>query len=193
MWKRRCINSRTRFSTRGNPETMTTPITIGVSACLLGEHVRYDGGHKHDRYITDTLGAYFSFVPVCPEVECGLPTPREAMRLEGDPDSPRLMTRLTRIDRTEQMLAYCAGKARELETGGLCGFIFKERSPSCGLTLVPLHGSGTSEMFTTGMFANEVARCFPSMPLEEAERLNNPIIRKSFIERVFIYCRMKAV
>lgn len=171
---------------------MTQPITIGVSACLLGERVRYDGGHKHDRYITDTLGAYFTFVPVCPEVGCGLPVPREAMRLEGDPLSPRLMTRQTRIDRTEQMLAYCAGKVGELESKELCGFIFKERSPSCGLTAVPLHGSGTSEMFTTGMFANEVARRFPSMPLEEAERLDNPIIRKSFIERVFVYRGMKA-
>lgn len=172
---------------------MTQPITIGVSACLLEERVRYDGGHKHDRYITDTLGAYFSFVPVCPEVGCGLPVPREAMRLEGDPLSPRLMTRLTRIDRTEQMLAYCAEKVRELEVDGLCGFVFKERSPSCGLSAVPLYGCGTFEMFTTGMFANAVARCFPSMPLEEAERLNNPIVRKSFIERVFIYRCMKAV
>ena len=172
---------------------MTQPITVGVSACLLGEHVRYDGGHKHDRCITDTLGEYFTFVPVCPEVGCGLPVPREAMRLEGDPLSPRLMTCQTRIDRTEQMLAYCAGKVRELEADGLCGFIFKERSPSCGLSAVPLYGCGTSEMFTTGMFANEVSRRFPSMPLEEAERLNNPIIRKSFVERVFLYRRMKAV
>ena len=172
---------------------MTQPITVGVSACLLGEHVRYDGGHKHDRCITDTLGEYFTFVAVCPEVGCGLPVPREAMRLEGDPLSPRLVTRQTRIDRTEQMLAYCAGKVRELELEGLCGFIFKERSPSCGLSAVPLYGSATSEMFTFGLFANEVARCFPSMPVEEAERLNNPGIRKSFIERVFLYRRMKAV
>ncbi|MBI5485642.1 MAG: DUF523 domain-containing protein, partial [Deltaproteobacteria bacterium] len=77
---------------------MTSLIVIGVSSCLLGEHVRYDGGHKHDRYISDTLGRFFSFVPVCPEVECGLPVPREAMRLEGDPAAPRLMTRTTRID-----------------------------------------------------------------------------------------------
>jgi uncharacterized protein YbbK (DUF523 family) len=172
---------------------MTQQVTIGVSACLLGEHVRYDGGHKHDRNITDTLGAYFTFVPVCPEVGCGLPVPREAMRLEGDPLSPRLMTRQTRFDRTGQMLAYCSRKVRELENDDLCGFIFKERSPSCGLTLVPLYGSATAEMFTFGLFANEILRRFPLMPLEEAERLNDPIIRKSFIERVFIYRRMKAV
>ena len=82
---------------------ITLPIRIGVSACLLGEHVRYDGGHKHDRYITDTLGRYFCFLPVCPEVGCGLPIPREAMRLEGDQAHPRLMTRVSRIDQTERM------------------------------------------------------------------------------------------
>lgn len=167
------------------------PITIGVSACLLGEHVRYDGGHKHDRYITDTLGAYFRFVPVCPEVGCGLPIPRETMRLEGDPAAPCLMTILTRTDMTGQMLAFCSAKIRELENEDLCGFIFKERSPSCGLSAVPLHGNGTSEMFAVGLFANEVARSFPLMPQEEAERLNDPNNQKNFIERVFLYHREK--
>lgn len=165
---------------------MTASIKIGVSACLLGAHVRYDGGHKQDPSITETLGCFFSFVPVCPEVECGLPVPREAMRLEGDPGAPRLMTLATRINRTGQMLAFSSVKIRELERLGLCGFIFKERSPSCGLTMVPLHESGASENFTVGLFANEVARCFPLMPMEEAERLNNPAIRENFIERVFI-------
>lgn len=166
---------------------MTQPITVGVSACLLGEHVRYDGGHKHDSCITDTLGAYFAFMPVCPEVGCGLPVPREAMRLEGAPPFPRLMTRQTRIDRTEQMLAYCSVKIRAVEREGLCGFIFKERSPSCGLTEVPLHGFGASDMSTVGLFAREVVRCFPLMPLVEAECLKNPLIRINFIERVFLY------
>lgn len=170
---------------------MTPPITIGVSACLLGEHVRYDGGHKHDRNITDVLGTYFTFIPICPEVGCGLPTPRETMRLEGDPAAPRMMTCRTRIDRTEQMLGFCSTKISELEHEELCGFIFKERSPSCGLTAVPLHDSGTSEMFTVGLFAKELARCFPSMLLEEAERLNDPLIRKNFIDRVFLYLREK--
>lgn len=166
---------------------MTQPIIIGVSACLLGEYVRYDAGHKHDWYITDTLGAYFTFVPVCPEVECGLPVPREAMRLEGDPAAPRLMTIRTRLDRTAQMRNYCAAKVGELMSEDICGFIFKERSPSCGLTMVPLYGGGTSELFAVGLFANEVVRCFPLMPMEEAERLHDPRIRKEFIERVLLY------
>ncbi len=170
---------------------MTRPIVVGVSACLLGEHVRYDGGHKHDRYITDTLGPYFSFVPVCPEVGCGLPIPREAMRLEGDPSAPRLMTHHTRIDHTEQMLAYCAARVRELEQEDLCGFIFKERSPSCGLFTVPLHSGSSAGMFTAGLFANELARYFQLMPMEEAERLNSPSIRQNFIERVNLYYACK--
>jgi uncharacterized protein YbbK (DUF523 family) len=172
---------------------MLPPIKIGVSACLLGEHVRYDGGHKQDRHITDALGKYFTFVPVCPEVGCGLSIPREAMRLEGDPAAPRLVTCQTRIDCTEQILAFCSKKIRELDYDGICGFIFKERSPSCGLTEIPLPDSGTSELFTIGLFANEVVRCFPLMPLEEAERLNDPLIQKNFIEQVFLYQREKDV
>lgn len=170
---------------------MTTPIAIGVSACLLGEKVRYDGGHKHDRYITDTLGAYFTFVPVCPEVGCGLPTPREAMRLEGDPASPRLMTRQTRIDRTEQMATYCSTKIRELENSDLCGFIFKKDSPSSGLFRVKVYNNGQAVKSASGLFAAAVARHFPRLPMEEDGRLNDPDIRENFIERVFSYRRWK--
>ncbi len=166
---------------------MSTAIRIGVSACLLGEHVRYDGGHKHDRYITDTLGAYFTFVPVCPEVGCGLPTPREAMRLEGDPAAPRLMTRQTRVDKTEQMLAYCATKIGELENEDLCGFIFKKDSPSSGLFRVKVYNNGQAQKNGSGLFAAAVARHFPLLPMEEEGRLNDPDIRENFIKRVFSY------
>ena len=133
---------------------MTKPIKLGVSSCLLGEHVRYDGGHKHDRYITDTLGCYFSFVPVCTEVGCGMPVPREAMRLEGDPASPRLVTSRTRIDKTEQMLAFCRTRVRELETEDLCGFIFKKGSPSSGLYRVKVYS----------IICNSSSICFPTRP-----------------------------
>ena len=170
---------------------MNSPITIGVSACLLGEHVRYDGGHKHDRYITDTLLAYFRFVPVCPEVGCGLPTPREAMRLEGDPADPRLMTRQTRIDRTEQMKAYCSAKIRALESEDLCGFIFKKDSPSSGLFRVKVYNNGQAVKSGSGLFAAAVARHFPRLPMEEDGRLNDPDLRENFIERVFSCRRWK--
>ena len=170
---------------------MTQPIIIGVSACLLGERVRYDGGHKHDRYITDTLGAYFSFTPVCPEVGCGLPIPREAMRLEGNPAAPRLMTRQTRVDKTEQMLAYCAAKVDELQQADMCGFIFKKDSPSSGLFRVKVYNNGQALKVGSGLFAAEMARSFVLLPMEEEGRLNDPAIRENFIERVFSYRRWK--
>lgn len=170
---------------------MTRLIRIGVSACLLGEHVRYDGGHKHDRYITDTLGAYFDFVPVCPEVGCGLPIPREAMRLEGDPESPRLMTRQTRVDKTEQMLNYCSAKIEELEREDLCGFIFKKDSPSSGLFRVKVYNNGQAQKIGSGLFAAGMARRFPLLPMEEEGRLNDAPLRENFIERIFSYRRWK--
>lgn len=169
-----------------------SPIRVGVSACLLGEHVRYDGGHKHDRYITDTLGRFFDFLPVCPEVGCGLPVPREAMRLEGDPDNPRLMTRQSRMDMTGQMLAFCADKLTELEGADLCGFIFKKDSPSSGLFRVKVYGpTGVPVKSGSGLFAAAVARHFPLLPMEEEGRLNDPAIRENFIERVFCCRRWK--
>lgn len=171
---------------------MTPPLTIGVSACLLGEKVRYDGGHKHDRYITDTLGQFFSFLPVCPEVGCGMSVPREAMRLEGDPTSPRLMTRTSRIDKTGQMREFCHQKVRELESADLCGFIFKKDSPSSGLMRVKIYdANGMPKKIGRGLFADAFVRHFPIVPVEEAERLNDAAIRENFIERVFSYQRWK--
>ena len=170
---------------------MTAPIKIGVSSCLLGEHVRYDGGHKHDRYITDILGEHFSFVPVCPERECGLPIPREAMRLEGDSVVPRLMTRQTRVDKTEQMLAYCSAKITVLQNEDFCGFIFKKDSPSCGLFRVKVYNNGQAQKNGSGLFAAAMVRHFHLLPMEEEGRLNDPDIRENFIERVFSYRRWK--
>jgi len=171
---------------------MPAAINVGVSACLLGEPVRYDGGHKHDHYIAGTLGKFFSFVPVCPEVECGMPTPREAMRLEGDPAAPRLMTRLSRIDKTDQMLAFCSRRLRELDKADLCGFIFKKDSPSSGLFRVKVYGDGgMATKSGSGIFAAAVAGHFPLLPLEEEGRLNDPAIRENFIERIFSYRRWK--
>jgi uncharacterized protein YbgA (DUF1722 family)/uncharacterized protein YbbK (DUF523 family) len=171
---------------------MTIKIPVGVSACLLGEHVRYDGGHKHDRYITDVLGAYFTFIPVCPEVGCGLPTPREAMRLEGGPSAPRLMTRVTRRDMTAQMMDYCTAQVDALAEAGLCGFIFKKDSPSSGLFRVKVYDDhGMPKKIGRGLFAAAVAGRFPRLPMEEAERLNDPDLRENFIERVFSMQRWK--
>jgi uncharacterized protein YbbK (DUF523 family) len=172
---------------------MQNPIKIGVSACLLGEKVRYDGGHKHDQYITDRLGKLFAFVPVCPEVEAGMTIPREAMRLEGDPSAPRLMTRVSRIDKTEQMLSFCTSKLEELENAGLSGFIFKKGSPSSGLFEVNIYDAqGDWTGSGSGLFAAAVARRFPLLPMTEDEQLYEAKVRENFIERVFSYhCRKR--
>lgn len=171
---------------------MTAKIKLGVSACLLGCPVRYDGGHKHDHYITDTLSNYFAFTAVCPEVECGLPVPRETMRLVGDPDSPRLVTTKTGIDHTEKMQAFCTGKLLELEKEDLCGFIFKKNSPSSGLYRVKIHRQGSGAPRSgQGLFAGAFTRRFPLLPVEEEGRLNDPILRENFIEKVFCCFRWK--
>jgi uncharacterized protein YbbK (DUF523 family) len=162
---------------------MPDAIKIGVSACLLGEKVRYDGGHKYDPCITDTLGRFFSFVPVCPEVECGLPVPREAMRLEGAPAHPRLVTVESRVDLTERMLDYCLGTVGVLDRAEISGFIFKSSSPSCGLSRVAVF-SEESTMNGRGLFAAAVVERFPLLPVEEEGRLYDPEIREDFIERV---------
>ena len=169
----------------------TIPIKIGVSSCLLGEKVRYDGGHKHDRYLTDVLGRFFAFVPVCPEVGCGMPVPREAMRLEGDPENPRLVTIMSRVDKTEQMLQFCRAKVEELAGEDLCGFIFKKGSPSSGLFGVKVYGDAMPPKSGSGLFAAAVAKRFPQLPMEEEGRLGDPLLRENFIERVFGYRRRK--
>jgi uncharacterized protein YbbK (DUF523 family) len=164
---------------------VTDEIRIGVSSCLLGEEVRYDGGHKHDASITGVLGRFFTFVPVCPEVGCGLTVPREAMRLEGDPASPRLVTRTNRLDLTGRMLDYCRSRVTELDREGLCGFIFKKGSPSCGLHRVPVHDDqGSTAGCGRGLFAASVTERLPLLPVAEEEELHDPAFREKFIERV---------
>lgn len=170
---------------------MPDKITIGVSACLLGEKVRYDGGHKLCRHLTDVLGIWFRFVPVCPEVGCGLPVPREAMRLEEDPAAPRLVTIESRIDLTERMLAYCRRTVVELEAENLCGFVFKKGSPSCGLCRVEIYRRGMPAASGRGLFAGAVADHFPLLPMEEEGRLEDAGLRENFIERVFDYKRRR--
>jgi uncharacterized protein YbgA (DUF1722 family)/uncharacterized protein YbbK (DUF523 family) len=170
---------------------MNDTIAVGVSSCLLGEKVRFDGGHRHDHYITDTLGKFFTFVPVCPEVGSGMPIPREAMRLEGDPLHPRLVSHKSRVDLTDQMQAYCLERVAALANENLCGFIFKKNSPSSGLHRVKVYNGGMPAKSGRGLFAAEVVRQFPFLPVEEDGRLNDPGLRENFIERVFTYARWR--
>ena len=167
-------------------------INLGISSCLLGEQVRYDGGHKRDRYLTDILGKYVQWVPVCPEVECGLPIPREAMRLVGDPEAARLVTRKTGVDHTARMSKWATKRLKELEDSDLCGFIFKTRSPSSGYTGVKVYSeSGMPSRKGRGLFAGAFVDRFPLIPVEDEGRLNDPKLRENFIERVFVFRRWK--
>lgn len=169
-------------------------VKIGISSCLLGEKVRYDGGHALDPYITGTLGGYFEWVPVCPEVESGLPVPREAMHLEGDTRSPRLVTIKTGIDRTERMLTWTRKRLKDLEADDLCGFIFKSRSPSSGIAGVNIYTpSGHPAGKGAGIFGGTFIRQFPLIPVMDDSRLHNPKLRENFIERVFVYRRWRGL
>lgn len=167
-------------------------IRLGISSCLLGENVRYNGGHKLDRFLRDTLGRYTEYVPVCPEVECGLSIPREAMRLVGDPVAPRLLTRNTLIDHTDRMKRWTAKRLKELEKEDLRGFIFKSRSPSSGMTGVKVYDeTGTRIKKGRGLFAGPFMDRFPVIPVEDDGRLHDPGLRENFIERIFTYDRWR--
>ena len=171
---------------------MENKIKLGISACLLGQEVRYDGGHKWDRFITDTLGKFVDFVPVCPEVECGLGIPREAMRLTGDPEHPRLVTNRTGVDHTERMLTWARRRVVELEREDLCGFIFKSDSPSSGMERVKVYtDKGMPVKKGVGMFARVFMEHFPLLPVEEEGRLHDPKLRENFIESIFTLKRWR--
>jgi len=161
---------------------------IGISQCLLGEPVRYDGGHKLDSVLIEALGRYVEWVPVCPEVEVGLGTPREPMRLVGDPQAPRLVPINTGVAHTEAMHRFARQRVRELEALNLSGFVFKSASPSCGIREVPLFDAlGTETHDGVGLFARAFMAHFPEMPVEEESRLHDPQTLKNFLERVLDY------
>ena len=171
---------------------MEEKIRIGISSCLLGNKVRWNAGHKHDRYLTDTLGQFVEYVPVCPEVEAGFGVPRESFRLVGDPESPRLITFKSKTDHTDQMTRWAEKRVKELEKEDLCGFIFKSDSPSSGMMRVKVYNEkGMPEKKGVGMFARAYMNHFPLMPVEDEGRLHDPAIRENFIERIFALKRWR--
>ena len=172
---------------------MTARIKILVSACLLGEKVRYDGGHKRDLFLIETLGPFVEWVRVCPEADCGLPVPREAMRLVGDPTAPRLVTNRTGIDHTERMERWAKGRLDELAGLELCGYICKKDSPSSGMERVKVYGAGGGIPARTGagVFTRMFMERFPRIPVEEEGRLTDPVLREMFVERVFCLRRFR--
>lgn len=168
----------------------TAPLRLGISRCLLGDEVRFDGGHKRDNFLTDVFGRYVEWVPVCPEVEAGLGTPREAMRLVGDPRHPRLLTIKSGKDHTRALEAMTANRLEELGDLDLSGFVFKRGSPSCGIERVRVYTEhGMPSRNGAGVFARAFVGQFPLIPVEEEGRLCDAPLRENFIERVFCYRR----
>lgn len=168
----------------------TAPLRLGISRCLLGDEVRFDGGHKRDNFLTDVFGRYVEWVPVCPEVEAGLGTPREAMRLVGDPQHPRLLTIKSGKDHTRALEAMTANRLEELGDLDLSGFVFKRGSPSCGIERVRVYTEhGMPSRNGAGVFARAFVGQFPLIPVEEEGRLCDAPLRENFIERVFCYRR----
>lgn len=163
-------------------------LLLGVSSCLLGKQVRFDGGHKYDSWVVDTLGAFAEYFDLCPEHQCGMSIPREALNLKGSKDSYRMLTNKTLVDYTDQMLSWSLPVIEDLKKRPLCGYILKSKSPSCGMErvkLYPLHG-GAAGKTGVGIFARELLKAFPYLPIEEEGRLHDPVLRENFIERVFV-------
>ena len=166
-------------------------IRVGVSACLLGQEVRYNGGHARDRYVVETLAEHFALVPVCPEEEIGMGTPRETVRLEGVETAPRMVAPKSGTDWTARMNRYAKDRCRGLAAEELGGFVFKKGSPSCGVWRIKLYNDkGHPSASTRGLFAAEFTRRFPLVPVEEEGRLHDPGLRENFLERVFAYDRL---
>ncbi len=168
-------------------------IRIGVSACLLGSRVRHDGGHKKDAFVTGALSRFVTFVSVCPEVEVGMGTPRESVRLVRLGGEVRMVAPASGTDHTDAMRRWAGGRARELEGEDLCGFVLKKDSPSCGMERVEVHSKGAAAPSGRGLFARALMERMPLLPVEEEGRLDDPRLRENFVERVFAYRRLKSL
>jgi uncharacterized protein YbgA (DUF1722 family)/uncharacterized protein YbbK (DUF523 family) len=167
------------------------PLRLGVSSCLLGNEVRFDGGHKRDRFVTDLLGRFVEWVPVCPEVEVGMETPRPAMRLVGGDNGVRMVEIKSGHDHTEAMRRFSARRVGALRGLDLCGYILKKDSPSCGMTRVRVYGDKSMPTRQgTGLYASALMAAYPNLPVEDEGRLHDAKLRENFIERVFAYQRL---
>jgi uncharacterized protein YbgA (DUF1722 family)/uncharacterized protein YbbK (DUF523 family) len=163
-------------------------ILVGISSCLLGNEVRFDGGHKRHSYIEQTLGQYFQFRSFCPEVECGMGIPRPVIQLRNTDHGIRCVEfKNHNVDVTERLQSISEQQRHWLS--GLCGYILKKDSPSCGMERVKVYGSHVATRNGTGIFARYLKQQFPILPIEEEGRLGDPGLRENFIQRVFVMRR----
>ena len=161
------------------------PIRLGVSSCLLGAEVRYDGGHKRDHYLTDVLGEWFEWVPVCPEFEIGLGVPRPTIQLESSEPDPQLIEPISGEVLTGRMESHAGRRLAEIGDLGLDGFILKSRSPSCGVEGVKVFGQDQKATRNgVGVFARVLIRRWPDLPVAEDGWISDPDRRREFFERV---------
>jgi uncharacterized protein YbgA (DUF1722 family)/uncharacterized protein YbbK (DUF523 family) len=172
---------------------------LGISRCLLGDEVRYDGGHKRDAFLVSMFGRFVEWVPVCPEVELGMGTPREAIQLVAAGDGAvangvrvRLVGVHTRTDWTDAMTAFSRSRLAALESMHLSGYVLKKDSPSCGLERVRIRNGDAVSRTGRGLFADALATRWPSLPMEDEGRLHDPVLRENFVERIFAYQRLRA-
>jgi uncharacterized protein YbbK (DUF523 family) len=174
---------------------MTHLPRVGISQCLLGEEVRYDGGHKRDQNVLGFLDDYFNWVPVCPEVDVGMGVPREPVQLvEGVAAAQMVVVRMVGLnsgrDWTDAMRAYSAHRSDALAAEDLAGFIFKENSPSCGLAGVDIRDQrGAVKRAGVGLFAEALRERLPDLPVQEEGCLTNSRAREDFVRRVYSYWR----
>ena len=165
-------------------------IPLGISSCLLGQTVRYDGGHKYNDHIVNALGDYFSYKPFCPEVNIGLGTPRETIKLVEEAGDVRCIgTKDPTLDVTDA-LTQCANQQRSWQQS-IYGYIFKKGSPSCGIEHVKIFRNNTLSHNGIGIYAQQLMLNFPNIPIEDEARLSNPALSDNFIQRVLIYKRWK--
>jgi uncharacterized protein YbgA (DUF1722 family)/uncharacterized protein YbbK (DUF523 family) len=177
---------------QGEATDTAEEIRLGISACLLGQEVRFDGGHKRDAFLTDVLAPYVEWVPVCPEVEVGMGTPRETLRLVREQGRTRMVTTRSGIDHTDAMHAWAMQRVEALAGEDLDGYVLKKDSPSCGMDRVKVYGGdGPGVRDGRGLFAAVLLGRFPLLPVEEEGRLCDARLRENFIERVFAYRRLK--
>lgn len=180
--------------TGSRPWETDAPIRVGISACLLGQLVRYDGTHKHDPFLTETLGRYVEWVPVCPEVEIGLGVPRPTLRLEWRGKEVALIMPSEDRDLTNVMRRFAARRIKDLIDADICGYVLKKNSPSCGMERVKVYKpEGQPAGTSRGIFADVLLEKMPYLPVEEEGRLHDPRLRENWITRIFAFHRLKTL
>jgi uncharacterized protein YbgA (DUF1722 family)/uncharacterized protein YbbK (DUF523 family) len=176
----------------GDRQSEQPRLRLGVSACLLGRPVRFDGGHTRDSFLTQALEPFVEWAPVCPEEESGLGTPREAMRLVDQGSTARLVGRRSQRDLTDTLTDCAATRVPQLAALNLDGFVLKKDSPSCGLMRVEVDSKhGVPARTGRGVFAEALCAALPMLPVEEEGRLSDPVLREHFIERLYAFHRVR--